>query len=155
MRVGIGFDFHIIKKKIPMYIGGVLVNSNFGFFSNTDGDILIHSIVDAILGAIGEKDIGEIFDESWKGKRSTEILEKTMNILNKKNFEIINIDAVIILEKPKMSEFKGKIIENLSNIMNVDKGKINIKFKTMEKTGIIGKSKGGASFAVVLVKEKN
>ncbi|MDI6861546.1 MAG: 2-C-methyl-D-erythritol 2,4-cyclodiphosphate synthase [Caldisericia bacterium] len=155
MRVGIGFDFHIIKKNIPMYIGGVLVNKKFGFFSNTDGDILIHSIVDAILGAIGEKDIGEIFNEEWKGKRSIEILENTVNILNMKNYEIVNLDAVIILEKPKMSEFKEKIIENLSLIMKINKEKINIKFKTMEKVGIIGKSKGGASFAVVLVKEKS
>lgn len=155
MRVGIGFDFHIIKKGIPMFIGGVLINKDFGFYSNTDGDILIHSIVDAILGAMGEKDIGEIFDEKWKGKRSTEILETTINLMNKKNFEIINIDAVIILEKPKLKDHKDIIIKNLSQIMKIDKEKINIKGKTMENVGFIGKCKGGASFAVVLIKEKS
>lgn len=155
MRVGIGFDFHIIKKNIPMYLGGVEINKKFGFYSNTDGDILIHSIVDAILGAMGEKDIGEIFDEKWKGVRSIEILKEVLKILENKNYEIVNIDSVIILEKPKISEYKDKIIENLSNILNIDKGKINIKGKTMEKMGLIGKNKGGVSISVVLIKEKN
>jgi 2-C-methyl-D-erythritol 2,4-cyclodiphosphate synthase len=154
MRIGIGFDFHIIKKKIPMYLGGIKITDEFGFFSNTDGDILIHSIVDAILGAIGEKDIGEIFDDSWKGKSSTEILSFVKNIIEKSNYEILNIDAVIILEKPKISNYKEKIIENLSNLLDMDKNKINLKAKTMERIGFIGKGKGGASIATVLVNEK-
>ncbi|MCX8095254.1 MAG: 2-C-methyl-D-erythritol 2,4-cyclodiphosphate synthase [Caldisericia bacterium] len=153
MRIGIGFDFHIIKKNLPMYIGGVLINKDFGFYSNTDGDILIHAIVDAILGAIGEKDIGELFDENWKGRSSIKILENTLEIMRNKNFEIVNIDAVIILEKPKIIDFKDIILENLSKIMKIDKEKINIKGKTMEKIGFIGKRKGGASFVVVLLKE--
>lgn len=154
MKIGIGFDFHVIKKGIPMYIGGVLINKDFGFLSNTDGDILIHSIVDAILGAMGEKDIGEIFDDKWKGKRSTEILKTTIDLMTKKNFEIVNIDSVIILEKPKLSDFKEIVIKNLSEIMKIDKEKINIKGKTMENVGFIGRKKGGASFSVVLLKEK-
>ncbi len=154
MRVGIGFDFHIIKKKIPMYLGGVKVCDEFGFYSNTDGDILIHSIVDALLGAMGEKDIGEIFDESWKGKNSTEILSKIKTIIDEKKFEIINIDVILILEKPKISIFKEKIIENISKILEIDKNKINIKAKTMEGIGFIGKGKGGASLATVLINKK-
>lgn len=137
-----------------MYLGGIKICDKYGFYSNTDGDILIHSLVDAFLGAMGEKDIGEIFDESWRGKNSTEILLKVKKIIEEKNFEIINIDVILILEKPKISIFKEKIIENISKILDIDKNKINIKAKTMEGVGLIGKGKGGASLATVLINKK-
>ncbi|MGB9749692.1 MAG: 2-C-methyl-D-erythritol 2,4-cyclodiphosphate synthase [Caldisericia bacterium] len=151
MKIGIGFDFHIIKKNIPLFLGGIEINKYYGLFSNTDGDILIHSIIDAILGAIGEKDIGEIFDENWKGKKSSELLLETMNILNDKNYKIVNIDSIIVIETVKISDYKEKIIENLSNLIGIEKNKINIKGKTMEKMGYIGHKKGGAALSVVLI----
>ncbi len=151
MKIGIGFDFHIIKKNLPLFLGGVELEKEYGLFSNTDGDILIHSIIDAILGAIGEKDIGETFSENWKGKKSSELLINTMEILNKKNFKIINIDSVIIIETIKISIYKEKIIKNLSNLIGIEKEKINIKGKTMENIGYIGHKKGGAALTVVLI----
>lgn len=151
MKIGIGFDFHIIKKNLPLFLGGVELKKEYGLFSDTDGDILIHSLIDAILGAIGEKDIGETFNENWKGKKSSELLMNTMEILNRKNFKIINIDSIIIIETIKISIYKEKIIENLSNLIGIEKEKINIKGKTMEKMGYIGHKKGGAALTVVLI----
>ncbi|HQN48813.1 MAG TPA: 2-C-methyl-D-erythritol 2,4-cyclodiphosphate synthase [Caldisericia bacterium] len=151
MKIGIGFDFHIIKKNLPLFLGGVELKKEYGLFSDTDGDILIHSLIDAILGAIGEKDIGETFNENWKGKKSSELLINTMEILNRKNFKIINIDSIIIIETIKISIYKEKIIENLSNLIGIEKEKINIKGKTMEKMGYIGHKKGGAALTVVLI----
>lgn len=153
MKIGIGFDFHLIKKNVPLILGGVELTKEYGLISKTDGDILIHAIVDAILGAIGENDIGEIFNEKWEGRKSVDILIETIKILNEKKYEIVNVDSVIIIEKPKISEYKDKIKENLSKIMGVEKDRINIKGKTMEKTGIIGHKKGGAAFAVILLRE--
>lgn len=151
MKIGIGFDFHIIKKNLPLFLGGVELKKEYGLFSDTDGDILIHSLIDAILGAIGEKDIGETFNENWKGKKSSELLINTMEILNRKNFKIINIDSIIIIETIKISIYKEKIIENLSNLIGIEKEKINIKGKTMEKMGYIGHKNGGAALTVVLI----
>ncbi len=151
MKIGIGFDFHIIKKNLPLFLGGVELKKEYGLFSDTDGDILIHSLIDAILGAIGEKDIGETFNENWKGKKSSDLLINTMEILNRKNFKIINIDSIIIIETIKISIYKEKIIENLSNLIGIEKEKINIKGKTMEKMGYIGHKKGGAALTVVLI----
>jgi len=151
MKIGIGFDFNIIKKNLPLFLGGVELKKEYGLFSDTDGDILIHSLIDAILGAIGEKDIGETFNENWKGKKSSELLINTMEILNRKNFKIINIDSIIIIETIKISIYKEKIIENLSNLIGIEKEKINIKGKTMEKMGYIGHKKGGAALTVVLI----
>jgi len=151
MKIGIGFDFHIIKKNLPLFLGGLEISKENGLFSKTDGDILIHSIIDAILGAIGEKDIGETFNENWKGKKSSELLINTIGILNKKNFKIINIDSVIVIETINISTYKEKIIENLSNLIGIEKEKINIKGKTMENIGHIGHKKGGAALTVVLI----
>lgn len=153
MRIGIGFDFHIIKKNVPLILGGIKLSENYGLFSNTDGDILIHSIIDAILGAIGEKDIGEIFNEEWKGKKSSDLLINTVNLLKKKNYKIVNIDSIIVIETIKISLYKDKIKDNLSNLIGIEKDKINIKGKTMEKIGFIGHKRGGSALTVVLLEQ--
>jgi len=151
IRVGIGFDFHIFKKGVPLILGGVEIPYEYGLISETDGDILIHAIVDALLGATGEGDIGELFNSSWKNKSSVEILKTTIDMLKEKGIRIINIDAIIIMEKPKILNFKEKIRESLSKIMEIDKNLISIKGKTMEGMGVIGEKKGASALAVVLV----
>ena len=152
IRVGIGFDFHIFKRDVPLILGGVKIPWEFGLVSETDGDILIHAIVDALLGAAGVGDIGEFFGKEWKGRSSVDILKETMKILKKRGGEIVNIDATILMEKPKISPFKERIVENLSKIMEIEKSVISIKGKTMEKMGVIGEGKGASSLVVVLVK---
>ncbi len=151
IRVGIGFDLHIFKKGVPLILGGVEIPYEYGLISETDGDILIHAIVDALLGAIGGRDIGELFNSSWKNKSSVEILKTTIDMLKEKGIRIINIDAIIIMEKPKILNFKEKIRESLSKIMGIDKNLISIKGKTMEGMGVIGEKKGASALAVVLV----
>ncbi len=151
IRVGIGFDFHIFKKGVPLILGGVEIPYEYGLISETDGDILIHAIVDALLGATGTGDIGELFNSSWKNKSSVEILKTTIDMLEKKEVRIINIDAIVIMEKPKILNFKEKIRESLSKIMGIDKNLISIKGKTMEGMGVIGEKKGASALAVVLV----
>ena len=151
IRIGIGFDFHIFKKGVPLILGGVEIPYEYGLISETDGDILIHAIVDALLGATGGEDIGELFNSSWKNKSSVEILKTTIDMLKEKGVRIINIDAIIIMEKPKILNFKEKIRESLSKIMGIDKNLISIKGKTMEGMGVIGEKKGASALAVVLV----
>ena len=151
IRIGIGFDFHIFKKGVPLILGGIEIPYEYGLISETDGDILIHAIVDALLGATREGDIGELFNSSWKNKSSVEILKTTINMLKEKGIRIINIDAIIIMEKPKILNFKEKIRESLSKIMGIDKNLISIKGKTMEGMGVIGEKKGASALAVVLV----
>ncbi len=151
IRIGIGFDFHIFKKGVPLILGGIEIPYEYGLISETDGDILIHAIVDALLGATGEGDIGELFNSSWKNKSSVEILKTTIDMLKEKGIRIINIDAIIIMEKPKILNFKEKIRESLSKIMGIDKNLISIKGKTMEGMGVIGEKKGASALAVVLV----
>ncbi len=151
IRVGIGFDFHIFKKGVPLILGGVEIPYEYGLISETDGDILIHAIVDALLGAIGGRDIGELFNSSWKNKSSVEILKTTIDMLKKREVRIINIDAIVIMENPKILNFKEKIRESLSKIMGIDKNLISIKGKTMEGMGVIGEKKGASALAVVLV----
>lgn len=151
MKIGIGFDFHKVNKRVPLIIGGVKLRENYGLISNTDGDVLIHSIIDSILGAIGERDIGEIFNNNWKGRKSVDLLKEVLRILKQNGFEIVNIDSVIITEIIRISDYKEVIIKNLSEIIGIEKDKINIKGKTMEGLGIIGKKRGAASISVVLL----
>lgn len=151
IRVGIGFDFHIFKKGVPLFLGGVEIPYEYGLISETDGDVLIHAIVDAMLGAGGLGDIGEIFGSEWKNKRSVDILKNTVTLLNERKIKIMNIDATIIMEEPKILKFKEKIISNLSEIIGIHKNLISIKGKTMEGMGIIGEKKGASALAVVLV----
>jgi len=152
--VGIGYDSHRFVKGKPLFLGGIEIPFEFGLESHTDGDILIHALIDALLGAIAYKDIGRIFkdtDEKYKGVRSTELLKSVSDILKEKNAKIVNIDATLILEKPKISPHVEKIKETLSNLLGIEKERISIKGKTNEGMGFIGRSEGASSIVVVLV----
>lgn len=131
--VGIGYDSHKIIKNRKLFLGGVQIPEKFGLKGYSDGDVLIHSICDAILSAIGEPDIGEIFpndDPKNKNIDSKKIAETVIKLLNKKKFKILNIDTVIICEKPKISKYKQAILSSLKKIFKIEN--INIKGKTTE-----------------------
>ncbi len=131
--VGIGYDSHKIVKKRPLFLGGVKLNENFGLKGHSDADVVIHSICDAILSAIGLPDIGEFFPDSdinYKNMPSKLIVNKVLNFLQNRKFKISNIDVVLICDKPKVSIYKQKILESLKKMFNVDF--INIKGKTTE-----------------------
>lgn len=155
IRVGLGYDSHRFEKGKKLFLGGIEIPSEYGLQSNTDGDILIHALIDALLGAISFKDIGRLFPEESddvKNKRSTELLKIVVNLLKERKVDIVNIDAVVILEKPKIASFVEGIKENLSTILAIDKERINVKGKTNEGMGFVGEGVGAVALVTVLVK---
>jgi 2-C-methyl-D-erythritol 2,4-cyclodiphosphate synthase len=155
IRSGIGYDIHRIKKGNSLFVGGVQVSNELCFVAHSDGDLLIHALIDSLLGAIGERDIGEFFpdtDHRYKNIKSTVLLEKTLEILKKKHFEIMNIDAVIIAEFPKISPFKEKIRENIATILGIAREDFNLKAKTKEKTGAVGRGEAMECYCISMVR---
>jgi 2-C-methyl-D-erythritol 2,4-cyclodiphosphate synthase len=155
IRSGIGYDIHRMEKGDGLFLGGVQVSNELRFVAHSDGDLLIHALIDSLLGAIGEKDIGELFpdtDDRYRDIKSTILLKKTGEILEQKHFEIINIDAVIIAEIPKISPFKEKIRENISSILGIAREDFNLKAKTKEKTGAVGRGEAMECYCVSMVR---
>ena len=157
MKIGIGYDIHRFKKGNFIFLGGIKIPFKKAVEAHSDGDVLIHAICDAILGALAENDIGMLFPDTetrYKDISSVFLLKQVIDILDKNKYYINNLDCVIIVEQLKISFYKKTIINNLSNILNVKKGCINIKGKTMEGIGEIGKNKAIASWVVVLLEKK-
>jgi 2-C-methyl-D-erythritol 4-phosphate cytidylyltransferase/2-C-methyl-D-erythritol 2,4-cyclodiphosphate synthase len=141
---GIGFDIHRLIKNKKLYLGGTKIPFHSGLKGHSDGDVILHSIIDALLGAMRKKDIGTFFPDNknkYKNVRSPKMLKPIIKILNKNNFYINNLDINLICEQPKISKYRKKIIDSLSNLLNLDKNLINLKGKTVEKLGLIGKEK--------------
>ena len=151
---GIGFDIHRLTKNKKLYLGGINIPFHSGLKGHSDGDVIIHSIIDALLGALRKKDIGFHFPSNknkFKNIRSSKMLIPIISMLNKKNFYINNLDINLICEKPKVSKYRNIILNSLSNLINIDKNMINIKGKTVEKLGLIGKEKAIACEAIVSI----
>jgi 2-C-methyl-D-erythritol 4-phosphate cytidylyltransferase/2-C-methyl-D-erythritol 2,4-cyclodiphosphate synthase len=141
---GIGFDIHRLIKNKKLYLGGIKVPYHSGLKGHSDGDVILHSIIDALLGAMRKKDIGTFFPDNknkFKNIRSPKMLKPIIEILNKNNFYINNLDINLICEQPKVSKYRVRIINSLSYLLNLDKDLINLKGKTVEKLGLIGKEK--------------
>jgi 2-C-methyl-D-erythritol 2,4-cyclodiphosphate synthase len=151
MRVGIGYDIHRLVEERKLFLGGIEIPYLKGLISHTDGDVVLHAIADAILGALALGDIGQHFpdsDPSYKNMPSSDILQRVARILAQNNFVIGNIDTTIIAEEPKIYPFKDKMVENIANILGVDRSKINVKATTNEGVGSIGKGDAIAAYAV-------
>ena len=141
---GIGFDIHRLIENKKLYLGGIKVPYRSWLKGHSDGDVILHSIIDALLGAMRKKDIGTFFPDNkskFKNIRSPKMLKPIIEILYKNNFYINNLDINLICEKPKVSKYRTKIINSLSYLLNLDKDLINLKGKTVEKLGLIGKEK--------------
>ncbi len=141
---GIGFDIHRLIKHKKLYLGGLKIPFHSGLKGHSDGDVIIHAIIDALLGAMRKKDIGTLFPDNkkkFKNIRSPKMLKPVIQIMNKNQFYINNIDINLICEQPKVSKFRDKIIKSLSKLLNIDSSSINLKGKTVEKLGLIGKEK--------------
>ena len=161
IRSGIGYDMHRIEGGSGLYIGGIKISDTLRFAAHSDGDLLIHALIDSLLGAIGEKDIGEHFpdtDEQYKNIRSTILLERIAALLKEKNFEIMNIDSVIIAEKPKISPFKDKIRDNIAAILSIPREDFNVKAKTKEgtpdSTDIVSRGEAMECYCVAMVRSR-
>jgi len=154
LKYGIGFDVHRLTPKRKLYLGGIKIPSSLGTLGHSDGDPVLHAITDSILGACKMGDIGEKFsnkNKKYKNIRSTVLLEKIINEIKLKNYYINNIDINIILQKPKISKYKNKMIQLISKICEISSDKINIKGKTTEKLGLIGKEKAIACEVITSV----
>tara|TARA_B100000902_G_scaffold399487_1_gene470580 strand:- start:2072 stop:3178 length:1107 start_codon:yes stop_codon:yes gene_type:complete len=151
---GIGFDIHRLIKGKKLFLGGVKIPFHSGLKGHSDGDVIIHAVIDSLLGAIRKKDIGTFFPDTknkFKNIRSPNMLKPILEIINKHNFYINNLDINLICEKPKVSKYRNKIIKSLSNLLSIQKNLINLKGKTVEKLGLIGKEKAIASEAIVSI----
>ena len=150
---GIGFDIHQLIRNKKLYLGGVKIPFHSGLKGHSDGDVILHAIIDAILGAIRKKDIGTYFPNTKKFKniRSPKMLKPIIKNLYKSNFSINNLDINLICEKPKVSKYRDKIINSISNLTTLNKNQINLKGKTVEKLGLIGKEKAIACEVIISV----
>jgi len=152
--VGIGFDIHRLAPKKKLYLGGLTIKSKLGTLGHSDGDPVLHAIIDSILGACRMGDIGEKFsdkDKKFKNIRSTILLKQVMEQIKTKGYFINNIDINIITQTPKVKKYKNKMIENISKLCEISKNQINIKGKTTEKLGVIGKEKAIACEVITSV----
>jgi len=157
LRIGNGIDFHQLEElpeQIDIILGGVKIPSNYKIIAHSDGDIILHALSDAILGACGEADIGYFFpdtDQKNKNLDSKIILKKSLNIMEQKKYQILNIDITILSEVPKINPYREIIKESLANLLNITKEQIAIKATTTEKMGFIGKKEGIGCFVNVLL----
>ena len=157
IKIGYGFDAHRFSQDQKLIIGGIEIPYEYGLKGHSDADVLSHSICDALLGALGEGDIGSHFPDSdpkYKGISSLVFLEETKKLLNDKGFEIENLDSVIVCEKPKMTPHISKMKEKLSSVLDIPASSIGIKATTSEKMGFTGRGEGVAAHAVALIKSK-
>ena len=153
--VGNGYDTHRFEDNKKMVLGGVEIDVDYGLKAHSDGDVVIHSLIDALLGAAGYGDIGEFFpdtDERYKNINSVELLKEVLNTLTSTGFEIINADISIIAEKPKLKNYKTKIQRNLSKLLNAP---VNVKATTNEKMGFIGRGEGIVVLSTATLKYKD
>jgi 2-C-methyl-D-erythritol 2,4-cyclodiphosphate synthase len=157
MKVGIGYDIHRLVEDRPLLLGGVEIPYFKGLLGYSDGDVVIHAIADAMLGALALGDIGQHFpntDPEYKDISSSLILSKVLAMVTAKNFSINNIDTMILAEEPKIYPFREKMVEALAGVLGVDKERINIKATTNEGVGSLGKGDAIAAYAVVTLEEK-
>ncbi len=157
MRIGIGFDAHQLVPNRKLILGGVEIPSEKGLQGHSDADVLVHAICDALLGSMGKGDIGHHFpddDPSFKDASSLGFLLKIVRMVGQEGMEIINIDSTIVAEKPKLREYIPKMIENLAEVLCIDKRRISIKAKTTEGLGFTGRGEGIAAYAVALIRNK-
>jgi 2-C-methyl-D-erythritol 2,4-cyclodiphosphate synthase len=152
MRVGQGWDTHRIVAGRPLILGGVTIPCDFGLEGHSDADVLAHAITDAILGAIAAGDIGMHFpdtDPKWKGAGSLQFLTHACELAGTGGYTIANVDSTVILERPKLKDYRLPIRESLACAMGLDLEQVSVKFKTAERLGPVGEGRSAESQAVV------
>jgi len=157
MRVGIGYDIHALRKGRKLVLGGVKIPHPKGLFGHSDGDALLHAIVDAALGAAGLGDIGEHFSDKqarWRGVSSLIFARETAVLLRKKKLRISQIDSIVVLELPKLAPYKTAMRDSIARAFGIEASRVNVKAKTNEGFGPIGKGQAIAAHAVVLLEKR-
>ena len=154
IRIGQGYDVHKFEENRPLIIGGVTIPHDRGLAGHSDADVLLHTITDAALGAIGEGDIGRHFpdtDAAFKDADSAVLLEKVWALVDERGYKLGNIDCTVIAERPKMSPHIETIHERVAELLQADVSQVNIKATTTEKLGFTGREEGIASMATILL----
>jgi len=157
-RIGIGYDIHRLVEGRKLFIGGVEIPYIKGLLGHSDGDVLLHAICDALLGALAQGDIGELFPEAdpkYQGISSIELLKEVNALVKKKGFLAGNIDTVVIAEQPILSPFKKPIQKKIAQVMSIKEESVNIKAKTNEGLDEIGKGEAIAAYAVAIITEEH
>lgn len=154
VRAGLGWDVHRIAQGRALILGGVTIPSEFGLEGHSDADVLAHAITDAILGAACLGDIGMHFpdtDPRWKGADSMQLLAHALRLAREAGFSLINVDATVLLERPKLKDYRMSIRESLARCLDLPLDSVSVKFKTAEKVGPVGEGRSAEAQAVVLL----
>ena len=154
LRCGIGWDSHRIAAGRPLVLGGVHIDSDFGLEGHSDADILLHAITDALLGALALGDIGMHFPDTeprWKGAGSAQFLQHAMQLAADHGYTVVNVDTTVILEKPKLKDYRQHIREAVAAAMSLAIDQVSVKFKTAEKVGPVGEGRSAEAQAIVLL----
>jgi 2-C-methyl-D-erythritol 2,4-cyclodiphosphate synthase len=153
-RIGQGWDVHRILAGRPLILGGVTIPSDFGLEGHSDADVLAHAITDALLGAAALGDIGMHFpdtDPRWKGADSLKFLRHAQDLVAEQGYTIVNVDSTVILERPKLKEFRPAIRARLAETLQLEAGQVSVKFKTAEKVGSVGQGLSAEAQAIVML----
>ncbi len=156
MRIGFGYDVHRFSENRDLILGGEKIEYEKGLLGHSDADVLVHAIMDALLGALALGDIGKHFpdtDEKYKGISSLELLSYVYRLITEKNYKIENIDSQIVCQKPKLLPYMEKMRFNIADVLNLDISRISVKATTEEKLGFTGSGEGIKAYAVCLLKE--
>ncbi len=156
-RIGFGYDVHPFSRDRILVLGGVVIPYETGLEGHSDADVLLHAICDAMLGALALGDIGKHFPsskEEFKDIDSKILLERTYDLVQKNGYVLNNLDATILIEKPKVAPYIKMMIKEISDVLKVNENQISVKATTSEKLGFVGREEGAAAFAVVILTEK-
>ncbi len=155
MRVGFGFDVHRFADQRPLVLGGVVIPHEQGLLGHSDADVLTHAIMDALLGALALGDIGEHFpdtDERFRGISSVALLEEVVALIRARGYRVVNVDAMVLAERPKLAPYKSAMVDLLAHKLGVPGNCVSIKATTMEGMGFVGRREGIAAQAAVLLR---
>ncbi len=155
MRIGMGYDIHRLVAGRKLVLGGIVIPFEKGLWGHSDADVLVHAVIDALLGAAGLGDIGQHFPDTapeFKDISSLKLLSKTYEMINGKGFTVQNIDATIFAEAPKLSHYEAAMQKNIAQAIEIEQDRVNIKAKTFEGLGMVGKGEGLAAQCVALLK---
>ncbi|MBI3322131.1 MAG: 2-C-methyl-D-erythritol 2,4-cyclodiphosphate synthase [Candidatus Omnitrophica bacterium] len=157
MRVGLGFDIHRLAAGRKLVLGGVEIPGPKGLEGHSDADVILHALCDALLGSVGEGDLGLYFpdnDQKWKGAPSRLFVEKALELTTARGLKLVNADFVVVAEEPRLAPYRPLLKSALAGLLRVEPDRVNIKAKTMEGLGPIGEGKAVACWAVVLLEKE-
>ena len=156
LRIGHGYDVHRLVRERRLVIGGVDIEYELGLLGHSDADVLLHAIMDALIGAMALGDIGKHFpdsDEKYKGISSMSLLSSVYALLKENGYAVVNVDATVVLQKPKLLPYIQKMRSNIAFALNVDESAINVKATTEERLGFTGREEGISAHAVALIEK--